>query len=236
MTGILRLHQKNIYIWLGAITLLIILYLGFADPFAIVMAYFVESIVIGLINFLKMWLTTKGSNKKNKSSTLFKCLFFLFHYSFFIFVQSIFVFAMFSISDNNIKEPFNVIHNYSYAFTMQGFGISMLVMVIVLLLETFTSYIQPKLYRTLSAEDLFFKPYIRVIIQQFTVLLAMFLVMITGLEVLVATILIALRLLVDLTGVYITLNDDNLRRVARFVKKDHTRSDIKVMEELKKYL
>jgi hypothetical protein len=236
VNGILSINDRTIFVWIGAVFLLIILFLGYADPFAIVMAYFIESIAIGLLNFLKMLLTSKERNKASKNSILFKCFFFLIHYSFFIFVQSVFVFAMFSMTDKNIKEPFNVFNNYSYAFTMEGFGLSMTVMVIILFLETFFTYIKPKTYKYLSAEDLFFKPYIRVLVQQFTVLFAIFLFLMLKMEVIVAAVLILLRLLVDLTGIYITASDANLYRFSKFIKKNHKRSDIEAIEELKKFL
>ena len=150
------LNHKNKFIWLGSIFLLIILFLDYADPFAIVMAYFIESIVIGFLNFIKMLLTSREKNNNSNTTTLFKSIFFLVHYSFFIFVQSIFVFAMFGIKDKNISEPFNVIENFGYAFTMLGFGLSICSMIFVLILELFFGYIKPKSYKSLSAEDLFF--------------------------------------------------------------------------------
>lgn len=183
-----------------------------------------------------MLLTGNEKNELMKSSVLFKCFFFLIHYSFFIFVQSTFVFAMFSITDGNIKEPFNVISNYSYAFTMDGFGLSISIMIAILLLETFFTYIRPKVYKNISAEDLFFKPYIRVLVQQLTVLFALFLFLILNMEVIVATVLILFRLLVDLTGVYITSSDKNLYRAARFMKKNHEMSEEEAIKELKKFL
>lgn len=236
MNGILNLNQRTIYIWLGAVSLLIILCLGYADPFAIVVSYFLESVIIGILNFLKMLLTSKERNKKMNAAVIFKSFFFLVHYSFFIFVQSIFVFAMFGMSNSNIKAPFDVIENFAYAFTIDGFPLSMGILIAILILETFISYVRPKLYLEYSAEDLFFKPYIRVIIQQFMVLIALFLVLITGLSMIAAVVLILLRLLVDLLGVYITSNDKNLLKAAKFMKKDHMRSDKEAIEELKKYL
>lgn len=55
-------------------------------------------------------------------------------------------------------------------------------------------------------------------------------------EVIVAAVLILLRLLVDLTGIYITASDANLYRFSKFIKKNHKRSDIEAIEELKKFL
>jgi len=229
-------NQKNIFIWIGTIFLMVVLFFGYADPFTIVMAYFIESIVIGLFNFLKMLFSSKEKNKNSDTSIVFKCFFFLIHYSFFIFVQSVFVFAMFSNTDKNISEPFNVIENFSYAFTMDGFGLTIGVMTCMLILDFFITYVLPKTYKHVGAEDLFFKPYLRVVIQQFTVLFALFLVLITGLDVFVAAVLILLRLLVDLAGVYITSSDRNLLKVSKFIKKNHTRSDLEAIEELKKFL
>lgn len=235
MKQILSFNERTIFIWIGSIFLLTILLLGYADPFAIVITYFLESIVIGILNFLKMLFSSKEKNKKMNGSAIFKSFFFLIHYFFFIFVQSIFVFAMFGMSDKQIGEPFHVVDNFSYAFTIEGLPLSMGVIVAILILETIISYIKPKLYLLYSAEDLFFKPYIRVLIQQCTVLFALFFVMITGLGIIAAVILILLRLLVDLIGVYITSSDKNLLKAARFMKKDHVRSDIEAIEELKKY-
>lgn len=209
--------------------------MGYADPFAIVITYFLESIVIGILNFLKMLFSSREKNKAINGSALFKSFFFLIHYFFFIFVQSIFVFVMFGMSDDNIKEPFQVIDNFAYSFAIDGLPLTMGIVVAILVLETIITYIRPKLYLQYSAEDLFFKPYIRVIVQQFTVLFALFFVMFTGKGIIAAVILILLRLLVDLTGVYITSSNDNLRKAARFMKKNHKRSDLEAIEELKKY-
>lgn len=222
---------------MGVLFLLVFLLSGYVDPFAIIIAYFLESVIIGILNFTKILFTNRKLNQSGKNGSVgFKAFFFLIHYSFFIFVQSIFVFAMFSATDKNIKEPFNIFDNFAYAFTIDGFGLSMAIMTGVLIMETYVSYIKPQLYKNTSADDLFFKPYIRVLIQQFTVIIASFFVLITGLEVIAAITLIIFRLLVDLCGVYITSSDDNLRRAAYFIKKNHTRSDIKAIEELKKYL
>lgn len=236
MQGIISINQRNFSVWIGAISLLVFLILDYVDPFAVVMAYFIESILIGLLNIVKMLLSNKEKNKQMNGSLAFKCIFFVLHYGFFIFVQSVFVFAMFGMSDANIKEPYNVVQNFAYAFSIDGFGLSMAILTGVLVLETFVHYIRPKVYKQLSAEDLFFKPYIRVIVQQLTVLVALLFVLITGLDLIVALVLVLIRWLVDLTGIFITTSEDHLRRAARFVKKDHKRSDLEVMEELKKFL
>ena len=139
MNGIISFNERNFTVWIGSICLIAFLLLNYVDPFAVVIAYFLESVVIGILNLIKMLLTNREKNKSIQGGLIFKCVFFILHYGFFIFVQSTFVFAMFGMSDSNIKEPFHVISNFAYAFTMDGFGLSMIVLTSVLFLETFLS-------------------------------------------------------------------------------------------------
>jgi hypothetical protein len=145
---------------------------------------------------------------------------------------------MFGMTDDNIKEPFNVFANFGYALQIQGIAYSLGVLFLVLILELFHNYILNQKYQTTTPADLFFKPYIRVFIQQFTVIIAMFFVMLFQASIFVALLLIIFRLIVDLAGIYISSNDKNLESVALFLsKKDKKqRSDIEIKKELEKFL
>ena len=90
---------QNAFVWLSSIYLLFLLYLGKATPMTILFVYFLETIIIGLFNALKMLWSIQFGNHKG----FFLIFFFLFHYGFFVAIQSIFGFAM---SNNKTKLTF----------------------------------------------------------------------------------------------------------------------------------
>lgn len=234
----LRINRYNASVWMGAVVFLILLFLGIVDPFAIVMAYFFETIAIGITHACKMYGVSRynrSGNSAGKGGSSFKILFFLFHYSFFVAVQSIFVFAAFSISDPHIEEPFYLIANFSYALSMDGFVVSMGIMFLIALVHTFFTFIKNKEYTQHTVDTLFFQPYLRIFIQQFTVILAVIFALLIPDGLGVALLLILLRLFVDLLGTYISSDPKNRVRLARLMAKNPQVTEEEALEELKKF-
>lgn len=231
--------NQNRFIWLNAFALLAFLISGMVDPFAIVMVYFLETFIIGILHVYKMIVVknkgkTQNRIKNNTQPAGFKIGFFFVHYSFFIAVQSIFVFAIFSIADNNIKEPFNLLENYSYAISLKGIGYAMLIMFITLAVQTYFSFIKPKMYNFETLEGMFLKPYLRIFIQQFTVIIAMFFIAFFPDGIMVAVLLILFRLFIDLVIVFISSSEGNLKKMASRLAKKSDQDEREVYEELKK--
>lgn len=138
-------NKKNIFVWLNAIFLIVLLIIGKADPLTIVMAYFLETIIIGIVNAFKMFMVISTNPKGKKNYGLI--LFFLVHYTFFVAIQLIFVFAFLQMSDSNVKEPFNLFDNISYAMSLKGMTIVLTSILIYNLADYYLNFIIPKTYK-----------------------------------------------------------------------------------------
>ena len=193
-------NKQNLFIWLNAIFLIILLIIGKADPLTIVIAYFLETLIIGVVNVFKMFkvIATNPEGEKN----YFLILFFIFHYTFFVAVQLIFVFVFLEMNDNNIKEPFNLIENITYVMSLKGMNLVLVSILIYNLADYYFNFIKPKIYRKTTAAKLFAMPYPRIIIQQFAVILGGFFIMISSGLFAVAILLILIRSLLELLFIY----------------------------------
>ena len=232
--------NQNKFIWLNAFALLTFLVTGLVDPFAIVMVYFLETFIIGLLHAYKMYYVSKRGRaqlriSKPSISNFFKIGFFFFHYSFFIAVQSIFVFAIFSMGDTNIKQPFNLIANYEYVLTLKGMGYAASSMFVFMAIQTYFSFIQSKGYNFATLDQMLMQPYLRILIQQFTVILAMFFISIFPNGIMVPVLLIIFRLFIDLVAIYISSSEGNLRKLASRLAQKTDEDEREVYEELKKF-
>lgn len=228
--------NQNKFIWLNALTLLAFLISGLVDSFAIVMVYFLETIIIGFIHAYKMHYVGRYSRTQthvHDQNPNIKIGFFMVHYSFFVAVQSIFVFATFGISDHNIKEPFHLIDNFRYVLTFEGIGYALAITFVLVAVQTYFSFIKSKLYNFYTVDRLFFQPYLRIFIQQFTVILAVFFIIFFPSGIMAAVLLILIRLFVDLVGVYISSSNGNLRKLASRLARKSDRNEQEVFEELK---
>ena len=209
MLYLFKINKDNRFIWLGAILFLALLFTGYSDPFAIVITYFFESILIGLLFIIKLSSAALKlkSNEQKKTNSFSKIFFFLLLFLLFFFVQSVIIFALFSIADNNITAPYNIIKNYQYALSLHGFDISMLLMILLLIFSNMYSNTSAKNYKDIKSNTTVFKPFLRVFIQQFTIIFSLFFTFIFSIELTIAAILICLRLFVDLFGTH--LSSDN---------------------------
>ena len=142
--------KQNAFIWLSAIYLLFLLYLGKISPLTILFAYFLETIIIGIFNALKMlWSILYGKSEKSSFGLI---LFFLFHYGFFVAIQSIFGFALFGIEGNGIiKEPFNLVENYSTILTLEDIKYALPAVLVTHLGKFITDYIHNEKYKKFTA-------------------------------------------------------------------------------------
>lgn len=186
---------QNAFIWLSSIYLLFLLYLGKASPMTILFAYFLETLVIGVFNALKMF----SSIQYRKSKSYGLILFFLVHYGFFVAIQSIFGFSMFSMEETSIlKEPFNILENYTIILNLEDIKYAMPAIVFTHLGKFFSDFISNKKYEKFTAKEIMFKPYVRIFIQQFVVILSFFFIVIGNVGIMAAILLIFFRLFIDL--------------------------------------
>lgn len=186
---------QNAFVWFSAISLLFLLYLGKANPMTILFAYFLETIIIGIFNAFKMFKSTVY-RKSNNFGIIF---FFLFHYGFFVGIQSIFGFALFSINSNAIfKEPFNIFENYTSLLHIEGIKYAIAIMFLTHFGKFFSDFISKEKYKKFTAKDLMFKPYLRVFVQQFVVIISFFFIVFSEAGIIASILLIVFRLIIDL--------------------------------------
>lgn len=191
-------------VWINAAFLLLLLLLDIADPLTIVFAYFLETIIIGVIHLVKLWLVDKygkpNTDKKtgNQMTGIIMLIFFAVHYGFFIAIQSIFAFTMFEGSMPGLQDGFHLINNYSVILKSSGIAIILLSIFTNNLSYFYTNFWRNDKYKDYSVDDIFFKPYVRIFIQQFVVIFSFFFFIIFNSGLVAAIILIAMRLFIDL--------------------------------------
>ena len=201
--------KRNIFIWFNAIFLLMLLSIGYADTLTIIMAYFLETIIIGFIQIFKLYKIISNSNSSKAKYSLI--VFFLFHYSFFVAVQLIFVFVFVGMKDSNIGEPFNLIENLTYVLSIKGMTTVLLSIFAYNLFDFLVNFIGPKVYLKMTVEKAFIQPYTRIFVQQFAVILGGFFLMFTSALFAVGVLIIVFKTIIDLT--IVSGNIDELMKV-----------------------
>ncbi|MCI2229718.1 DUF6498-containing protein [Polaribacter sp. MSW13] len=202
LKDILYPTKQNAFIWLSSIYLLFLLYIGKASTMSILFVYFLETLIIGVFNALKMlWCIRYSKSKGKKSESYGLILFFLFHYGFFVAIQSIFGFALFGMEANEIiKEPFHIIDNYIAILNLEDVRYALPAIIFMHLGKFISDYLKNEKYKTFTAQEIMFKPYVRIFIQQFVVILSFFFIVFgeAGAGIIAAILLIFFRLLIDL--------------------------------------
>lgn len=211
--------SQTIFIWLSTIYLFFLLYLGKISPLSILFVYFLETIIIGIFNALKMFCTIKLGN----SSGYGMIVFFLFHYGFFVAIQSIFGFAIFSIGDDVVfKEPFHLIDNYSKILQLADIQYALPAIVFTHLGKFFTDFMGHKKYLKFGVEEIMYAPYVRIFIQQFVVILSFFFIIFSETGMVAAILLILFRFGIDLTLEAIKEDSKTLDFVAEKLSNEKT--------------
>lgn len=194
--------KNNAILWANALFLFMLLALNIADPLTIVFAYFVETIIIGVIHLIKLWMVSKYGKKSTdpqwQMSGFPLMLFFIVHYGMFVAIQSIFAFTLFQTTIPGIEDGFHLIHNYSFILGSAGMPIILASIIINNLSYFYTNFWRNEKYKDYAPDNIFMKPYVRILIQQFVVILAFFFYMIFNSGMIAALLLIILRLFVDL--------------------------------------
>lgn len=205
-------NRYNSYAWINVLGLIMLLYLGKVEPYTVLFGYFLETIIIGVFNIFKMIMASKhdGSGK----SIWFLVPFFMFHYGMFVAVQSIFAFVIIGISGTSfISEPFNLIENYTTILTLEGMAYVLPLLIVTQVLKLVFDYILPEKYLEFTASEIMTMPYVRIFIQQFTVILAMFFIIFSNASVIAAILLIFFRAVVDFFMVAIRDNEQLLSKI-----------------------
>lgn len=179
-------------------------------PVIIVFAYVFETIFIGLLHIVKLWVVYKfgkaqseafADNKKNLNNAWSMIPFFIAHYFFFIYVQSFFIFSFLGNTIPGIDDDsFNVFANYWILLQQPDMLMAIGCIVASQIALSIRNFFIEERYHTYTVSKLFMQPYPRILIQQFVSIFSGFLLFISNeaLAVGVAVILIISRLLLDL--------------------------------------
>jgi hypothetical protein len=193
--------KNNSFVWFNAIFLIYLVIIGKVDSLTIITAYFLETIIIGIVYVFKMYSIISFDNNKfgnSSKSNYFMILFFIFHYGFFIAIQLVFVFVFLGLSDNNIKEAFYILENLKYVLSYSGMTLVLISITVYNFADYVINFILPKKYETSDLNKIFSEPYIRIFIQQFTVILGGFFIIFSTRLMIVASLLIVFRTLIEL--------------------------------------
>lgn len=193
---LLKPNQHNAFAWTNILILLLLLCIGAIEPYSVLFGYFLETIIIGVFNIVKMYTSSK--HNPSKKPITFLIPFFIFHYGMFVGVQSIFLFVLMQFGDViNIKEPFDLITNYHQVLELKGMQYVLGLLFITQFGKFYFDFIKPQKHHNFTPEEIMFKPYVRIIIQQLVVILAMFFILFSNADVVAAVLLTLLRALVD---------------------------------------
>ena len=230
---------NNIFIWLNALVLLIgVFYFGWKAEI-VVIAYFLETIIVGIIHVCKMIMVNSYSDvQKQETSKSYNTItgfaaipFFMAHYFFFIFMQSIFIFTMLNQLIPKGNSSFDVFSNYAYLLSQHDILMAFLTLAVTNVAITFKSFVLPGAYKTTTVSKMFFQPYVRIIIQQFVTILAGFFIMIVGGSIVVALLIIGFRLVTDLLIVAASGDSDFRKQLIAIASRNKSREDAEKTEE-----
>lgn len=148
------------------------------DPRELFLVYCLESIIIGLFTLVKLGVATVVRKfdwwENNGSRTLmhgsFFMFFFLLHYGFFVALQTSIFLSTLSIHGSHASNILQVISNLPL-YLGRGAWVSLLLFVFVYGYENLAPFIQNYEYRRKSFARIMFEPYLRIFVQQFTVIL-----------------------------------------------------------------
>ena len=205
-------NKTNSFAWVNVLFLIFLVTIGKVEAYAVLFGYFFESIIIGLFNVVKMYLSYKHNDKK--ASIFFSIPFFIVHYGGFIAIQSIFLFGIVSIAgDVSFKEPFNVLANFQKVLEIEGVPIVLALLVGTQLMKFIFDFLVPKKYNQFKVNEIMFKPYFRIFIQQFTVILGSFFMVFSNGSIVAAVLLIIFRFIVDFIFIAIKEDSEILERI-----------------------
>jgi len=202
LRSIFSLSRQNIYILVSSLYLLVLISLGKVSAMSILFVYFLETLIIGIFNALKMYYILRIGKKDDTSNPMGYgiILFFLVHYGFFVGIQSVFGFALFDMDGSSIfKEPFHILENYGIILSLEDVKYALPAIVLVYVGKFFTDFIRNKKYDVFNASEIMFKPYLRIVIQQFVVIISAFFIVFGKAGTIAAILLIILRFFIDLS-------------------------------------
>ncbi len=178
------------------------------DAKQIFIVYCMETVIIGIINVIKMACITILVRKKDVwenggSSTMqsgwFFILFFIVHYGFFVFVQTQIFFSV-----SKIAPEGSLLMSYIKIPELLGKNgrLMLLIFIAYYTMQSFFDFFNSGTYKTISLGRQMFEPYMRIFVQQFVVILGSFFLGFGGTEIFIL-IFIAVKIFFE---IYVNFN------------------------------
>jgi len=176
-------------ILVNLVPILGVLFLGW-NAAAIVALYWFENVVVGFFNVLKMaraegptrrFRMRVNGKPRNTQPKAFLIPFFMVHFGMFTFGHGVFVFSLFAKEMPPIGTFF-----WGALALFISHGVSF-----------FTHFIRNEEYKRISAGELFFQPYKRIVIMHLTIIFGAWLAVSVGLPAMVLVLLVILKIIVD---------------------------------------
>lgn len=188
-----------------------VLWLGW-DLFSILILYWLESGVIGVVNIFKMaraagsvagvQLATGGAMQVSAMSRGCLMGFFTIHYGLFWAVHGVFVFLLPIIAGvASAARTGGRPDIAGSSLTLEGIAVALVALTAYHLLEYWYGYVGKREYERVSSMAQMFAPYPRVLVLHITILAGAFLVFSSGQPVALVVLLVALKTIIDL-GLY----------------------------------
>lgn len=217
--------KENLLIWINAGYLILLMSISVVPPITVVFAYFLESIIVGLLNMVKMTITTLfGRTQKevgNSGTAHFQTVFFAIHYGAFVAIQSVLAFSLFEMDDTSvITDSLDLIGNYFKVLDFDGMEWVMMSIIAQNIGYFMANFIIKGKYHQYKTENLMIKPYVRIFVQQFVVIIAAFFVIIFKAGIIAALLLILFRTFIDLIIVAFREDARLTDVVAHLIKKE----------------
>lgn len=172
-----------------------VLFFGW-QVFPIMFLFWLENVVIGIFNVLKMLLAAGPGSPLGVK--IFLVPFFVVHYGIFTLVHGVFVSVMFGTSwRSGGSSPFPNAERMQALVTENNLGWALLGLVLSHAFSFVTNYLWNGAYRTALAPVIMMQPYGRVVVLHLAILGGGFLVMFMGMPVVGLVLLIALKIGLD---------------------------------------
>lgn len=199
--------HSNYHVWLMAAYMLFILIWLQVNPEMLLISYFMETILIGMVYLIKMGMTWYCSNECSfkdsygKFSEFFLIPFFALHYFFFVAIQSVFLFTFFRDLLPGITSELDLVDNYLRILKDWDVQITIGGLTVFQLMTFMKDFVLPGHYRKSIVKELMAEPYVRIFVQQLVVILTGFFFLFIHAGLVAGVLLILMRMVLDLNWI-----------------------------------
>ncbi len=175
------------------------------DAFTILFLFWMENVILGILNFFRL-LLAGGGDRGERAGRFFLAPFFLVHYGIFTLVHGVFILVLcgpdspFLGGGGRGPDPFELPAAAGALLERSGLLLSLAVLAGSHVLSFFRDYIGEGEYKTARPGELMIRPYGRIVVLHLAILGGGFLAALSGSPVWMLTLLVLLKIGLDLKG------------------------------------